>query len=103
MIGQKPPESFVRAATDGRHLQANPQRTLPFAIDYITTRAWLHTYQKAQSLPALANLDQRTTCLAPNSAVPTRICVAPSSMAISKSRDIPIDSSGRGQSISAET
>src|SRR5215831_2582316 len=31
----------------------------------------------------------------PNRAVPTRMCVAPSSMATSKSCDIPMDTSGR--------
>src|SRR2546427_8499597 len=97
MSGQKAPQGFVGAALHGRNLQANAQSALPFAVDLIAAGPRLNTNEETQSALALPDFDH-FVCRAPKSAVPRRICVAPSSMAISKSRDIPMDNSGMSQS-----
>src|SRR4029077_2762735 len=89
-IGQKAPQSLISTTLHRRNIQANAESALPFAIDLIAACARLHANEKTQSTLALTDCDHRL-CRAPKRAVPMRICVAPSSMANSKSRDIPMD------------
>src|SRR6266581_1432188 len=88
MSGEKASQGFVGAALHGRNMQANAQSALPFAVDLIAARPRLNANQETQSARALPDFDH-FVCRVPKSAVPRRICVAPSSMAISKSRAPP--------------
>jgi len=91
-IGQKPPQRFIRAIVHRRRRKPDFQRPLDFARNSIVARARLHPHHETNEAIALADLDH-AFARKPNSAVPTRICVAPSSTAISKSWLMPMDNS----------
>jgi hypothetical protein len=57
-LGQKAPQSFVRAPLDGRSIQPNAQSALPFANDLIAVGSRLHANEKTQPALAFAHLNQ---------------------------------------------
>lgn len=97
---EKAPQRLIGAIFDGRSRQTDAQRPLPLPSDFVTAGSRLHPHEETNDARALAHVQgQRSGGRSPKTAVPTRICVAPSSMAISKSRDIPMESSDSGSLI----
>jgi hypothetical protein len=73
------------------------QRAFPFARDLIVAGAWLQVKMHGvRALPDIHGPAAPQTCeRSPKSAVPRRTMVAPSSMAVSKSWDMPMESTGK--------
>src|SRR5260370_15447296 len=97
MSREKAPQSLIGTALHGGDIQTNAQRALPFAVDLIAAGPRLYANEETQSALVLTYFDH-LVCRAPKSAVPMRTCVAPSSMAISESPDIPMANCGHAQS-----
>src|SRR5580704_5719276 len=111
-LRQKPAQGFVGAIFDRRGGEAHFQCSSVFAFDGLAAGARGNAHRKGNDSLRLFDFHPRryvaspprfATGRAPNSAVPGRISVAPSSIAISKSWLMPMDRIGSGLAMRRET
>jgi len=84
---------LIGAVIHRRRRHANAQRALPFAVDAFTRRARPQAHFKNHTAAGFRRANH-AVARSPKIAVPTRTSVAPSSMATSKSCDMPMERVG---------